>query len=157
MRVAVLDKNGKPLMPCFGSRANKLVWAKKADIVCANPKTIRLRECEGGDLQETQIKLDPGSKITGVTVAIKGANRGWIAVMAMDLHHRGQEVVTALLLRAMLRRSRRNRNLHYRRPRFDNRTRKAGWLPPLLGPVCEAWTGRKPISRNGCHGYLSQL
>jgi hypothetical protein len=27
----------------------------------------------------------------------------------------------------------------------------------LLGPVCEAWTGRKPISRNGCHGYLSQL
>jgi len=38
----------------------------------------------------------------------------------------------ALLSRRAIRRSRRNRKTRYRAPRFDNRTRPAGWLTPSL-------------------------
>ncbi|WP_075879595.1 RNA-guided endonuclease IscB [Vreelandella massiliensis] len=46
------------------------------------------------------------------------------------LLERGRAVVHKQ--RRAFRRRRRSKNLRYRAPRFDNRTRKAGWLPPSL-------------------------
>ncbi|WP_415843685.1 RRXRR domain-containing protein, partial [Vreelandella rituensis] len=46
--------------------------------------------------------------------------------------HRGFQIRQALEQRAGFRRRRRSKNLRHRKPRFDNRTRKKGWLPPSL-------------------------
>jgi 5-methylcytosine-specific restriction endonuclease McrA len=132
MRVAVIDKSGSPLMPCHPARARKLLSAKKADVACMNPFTIRILDRVGGDLQEMEIKLDPGSKTTGVVVTVKGAIRGWFVVMAFELAHRGQAIRKLLAGRSALRHGRRSRKTRYRKARFLNRTRKAGWLPPSL-------------------------
>jgi hypothetical protein len=132
MRVGVIDKLGVPLMPCHPARARKLLSAKKADVACVNPLTIRMLDREGGELQEMEIKLDPGSKATGVVVTVKGAMRGWFVVMAFELTHRGQAVRKLLAGRSALRHGRRSRKTRYRKARFLNRTRTTGWLPPSL-------------------------
>ena len=53
-------------------------------------------------------------------------------IWASELNHRGQAIKDALVTRRQLRRDRRNRKTRYRKPRFLNRTRPAGWLPPSL-------------------------
>ena len=66
--VFVLDKHHKPLMPCTEKRARLLLERGRARIHKMYPFTIRLvdRLQENSCLQETRIKLDPGSKTTGV-------------------------------------------------------------------------------------------
>jgi len=49
-----------------------------------------------------------------------------------EIAHRGQAIRKHMIKRAMFRRRRRNANLRYRAPKFDNRTRREGWLPPSL-------------------------
>jgi 5-methylcytosine-specific restriction endonuclease McrA len=51
---------------------------------------------------------------------------------ALEISHRGQQIKNSLESRRALRRGRRNRKTRYRKPRFLNRTRRAGWLPPSL-------------------------
>ena len=95
------------------------------------PFTIILLEREGGETQETEAKIDPGSKTTGIAIVIKGKN-GHKVVWATNLTHRGSAVKANLDSRRMLRRGRRSRKTRYRQARFDNRTRPKGWLPPSL-------------------------
>lgn len=77
--------------------------------------------------QPTQLKIDPGSKTTGLAL-VQGDKVLWGA----ELTHRGQQIKNDLESRCALRRNRRNRKTCYRKPRFLNRTRKPGWLPPSL-------------------------
>jgi 5-methylcytosine-specific restriction endonuclease McrA len=49
-----------------------------------------------------------------------------------EIAHWGEAIRKHMIQRAMFRRSRRSANLRYRAPRFDNRTRRQGWLPPSL-------------------------
>jgi 5-methylcytosine-specific restriction endonuclease McrA len=130
-RVLVLDTNKHPLMPCHPARARQLLQEGKAAVFRRVPFTIILREREGGETQETELKIDPGAKTTGIAMVVTG-KRGRRVVWAADLHHRGDRIRTALDQRRAIRRSRRNRKTRYRKPRFLNRTRKAGWLPPSL-------------------------
>jgi 5-methylcytosine-specific restriction endonuclease McrA len=74
-----------------------------------------------------QIKLDPGSKTTGI--ALVQANK---VVWGAELSHRGFQIKDDLQTRRQLRRSRRSRKTRYRQPRFLNRKRKPGWLAPSL-------------------------
>jgi len=74
-----------------------------------------------------QLKLDPGSKTTGISLLQKQA-----LVFGAELSHRGQQIKDALLTRQSLRRGRRARKTRYRQARFLNRTRKKGWLAPSL-------------------------
>lgn len=53
-------------------------------------------------------------------------------VWAGELNHRGEQIKAALLSRKQLRRGRRSRKTRYRQPRFDNRRRAEGWIPPSL-------------------------
>ena len=78
-----------------------------------------------------EIKVDPGSKVSGVAVNLHGQDH-IKTVWAANITHRGYQVKEALASRAAQRGARRSRNLRYRAPRFDNRTRPAGWLPPSL-------------------------
>lgn len=130
--VFMVGSTGKPLMPTSPKRARLLLKSKRADVFRNNPFTIRLLDREDGDLQPLELKVDPGSKTTGVVLAIHGAVRGWFCLAAWELQHRGQVIRDALLSRAQLRRGRRSRKTRYRAPRFSNRTKPKGWLPPSL-------------------------
>ena len=71
MRVFVLSNNRKPLMPCSPKRARLLLEKKEAAVFRCYPFTIILNNREDGNLQETELKLDPGSKTSGVAIVCK--------------------------------------------------------------------------------------
>jgi 5-methylcytosine-specific restriction endonuclease McrA len=81
-----------------------------------------------------RLKIDPGAKHTGI--ALVDDTTGEI-VFAAELKHRGFAIREALTSRRQLRRSRRNRQSRYRQPRFLNRSRPEGWLPPSLNSRVE--------------------
>lgn len=76
-----------------------------------------------------RLKIDPGAKTTGI--ALVNDSTG-VVVFAAELKHHGFPIRDALTSRRQLRRSRRARKTRYRKPRFLNRTRPEGWLPPSL-------------------------
>ena len=131
--VFVLDRNKKPLMPCSEKRARLLLERGRARVHRLHPFTIRLvdRKVEDSAVQPVRLKVDPGSKTTGIAlVREKGGEQHvlWLG----ELAHRGQQISKALTQRRMFRRRRRSANLRYRAPRFANRRRPEGWLAPSL-------------------------
>ncbi|WP_204101841.1 MULTISPECIES: RRXRR domain-containing protein, partial [Spirulina sp. CCY15215] len=64
MRVFVLNKNKKPLNPTHPARARKLLKAGRAKVFKQFPFTIIIQDIEGGEVNECQLKIDPGSKTT---------------------------------------------------------------------------------------------
>ncbi len=131
-RALVLSNTKQPLMPCSPARARVLLREGKAAVFRRFPFTIILKDRECGDTQPVELKVDPGSKKTGIALVADYAKRGKTVVFGTELQHRGQAVKEALDCRRAIRRSRRNHKTRYRAPRFDNRTRPAGWLPPSL-------------------------
>jgi 5-methylcytosine-specific restriction endonuclease McrA len=130
--VFVLDKHKKPLMPCTEKRARLLLQRKRAVIHKMAPFTIRLKDrtLERSKLQSLRLKLDPGAKTTGVAVLQEDTEKG-VAVFLAEIKHK-PGIKQKLEARRNIRRSRRSRKLRYRKPRFNNRTRPKGWLPPSL-------------------------
>ncbi|WP_329383888.1 RNA-guided endonuclease IscB [Streptomyces sp. NBC_01351] len=138
----VLAKGGEPLMPCHPARARELLDNGRAVVARRAPFTIRLkhRTRAGSTVEGVQLRLDPGSKATGIAITDelhrigpKGetavARRGLITI---ELRHRGQQIHAGMMRRAGYRRRRRSANLRYRARRHDNRSRPDGWLPPSL-------------------------
>jgi 5-methylcytosine-specific restriction endonuclease McrA len=125
--VFVLDTNRKPLTPCKPSVARKLLNAGKAKVFRLYPFTIILNKEVTDNPQPLTLKIDPGSKVTGLAV-LSDSRLLWVA----ELTHRGQSIKASLDSRRSLRRSRRNRKTRYRQARFLNRTRPKGWLAPSL-------------------------
>ena len=129
--VFVLDKNKKPLDTCHPSRARQLLRERRAVVFRRYPFTILLkdRELEESVTHAHRVKLDPGSRTTGIALVREGDNK---VLWAGELAHRGQVIKNALDDRRAVRRGRRNRKCRYRPARFDNRKRQDGWLPPSL-------------------------
>lgn len=126
--VFVLDTDKQPLDPVHPGTARQLLNQGKAAVLRRYPFTIILKEaCPDVLVQTLELKLDPGSKTTGI--AIKQGNK---IIFGAELQHRGQQIKDALLSRRQLRRGRRNRKTRYRQARFLNRTRPVGWLAPSL-------------------------
>lgn len=130
-RVFVLDAEKKPLMPCHPMRARELLTKKKAAVYRRSPFTIILKQRIGGDTQPLAVKIDPGSKVTGMVV-VADFPRGKEVVFAAEIEHRGWQVKANLDRRRAARRFRRHRKTRYRQCRQDNRARPKGWLPPSL-------------------------
>jgi 5-methylcytosine-specific restriction endonuclease McrA len=133
MAVFVLDRSGKPVMPCTEKRARLLLERGRARVHRVLPFVIRLtdRTADFCNFQPLRLKLDPGSKTSGM--ALVREFDGGIAVLNLfDLMHRGRQISEALTARASLRRARRGRHTRYRTPRFLNRRRPEGWLAPSL-------------------------
>lgn len=131
MRVFVLDKNLIPLDPTHPARARELLNKGRAKIYRRYPFTIVLQDrvAENSVTHSHRVKIDPGSKTTGIAVIQEETGR---VTNALEVSHRGQQIKDALESRRALRRGRRNRKTRYRKPRFLNRTRNVGWLPPSL-------------------------
>ncbi len=110
--------------------ARKLLSRGETAVLRRAPFTIILKK-EVSDVQtpDLQIKIDPGSKTTGV--AIVNQQTGEV-IFAAEIEHRGEAVKKSLDARRLVRRNRRSRKTHYRKPRFNNRMRPEGWLPPSL-------------------------
>jgi hypothetical protein len=101
------------------------------------PFVIRLRDRvrEESTVQEVALKLDPGSKTSGMAlVRVEQRQEGEVhhALVLANLSHRGEQVRQALQQRAGYRRRRRSANLRHRPARFQNRRRNAKWLPPSV-------------------------
>ena len=131
-KVLVLDSNRKPLMPTRPSRAKRLLKSGRAAVYRMKPFTIILKDRQGGETQAIEAKIDPGSKTTGVAIVADCDKQGKVVVYAANLNHHGEKIKRDLSDRRSIRRNRRNRKTRYRKPRFNNRTRPKGWLPPSL-------------------------
>ena len=131
-RVLVLNMNGNPLMPCKPRTARLLLRDGKARALRRVPFTIQMLVPNAGYVHPTDLRLDPGSKTTGVALVAQYPKQGDTVVFALEIEHRGQQIRKNLQQRAAYRRRRRNADLRHRAPRFDNRTRKARWLPPSV-------------------------
>jgi 5-methylcytosine-specific restriction endonuclease McrA len=115
---------------------------------------LRDRDLEDSVVDGVRVGVDPGSKTTGIAVFTETetvvASTGEVSTSRQgiwlgELVHRGLQIKNAMHSRASLRRGRRSRNLRYRAPRFNNRTRRAGWLPPSIQHrvvTTESWLRR---------------
>jgi len=129
-KVFVLDTLHRPLDPVHPGRARTLVSSGKAAVFRRSPFTIILnREVQEPITQPLRLKLDPGSKTTGIAIVNDVSGE---VVWAAELTHRGGKIKEDLDSRRGVRRSRRQRNTRYRKARFLNRRKPKGWLPPSL-------------------------
>jgi 5-methylcytosine-specific restriction endonuclease McrA len=128
--VLVVDHEQRPCSPVHPGRARHLLNRGRAAVLRRYPFTVILKEDERSEEGEPlRLKLDPGSQTTGLAVVNDASGQ---VVWAAELTHRGQQVKARLDQRRACRRSRRSRHTRYRQPRFLNRRRRDGWLPPSL-------------------------
>jgi 5-methylcytosine-specific restriction endonuclease McrA len=129
--VFVVDVNKNPLNTVHPGEARLLLNRRKAAVLKKYPFTIILKVAiDDPVVADLRIKIDPGSKTTGI--AIMNDQSGTV-VFAAELTHRGQQIKSDLDDRRGVRRERRSRHTRYRAPRFNNRhNKKKGWLPPSL-------------------------
>ncbi len=125
--VLVIDANHKPLNPCTPGVARSLLKSGKTKVFRRFPFTIILNKVVHANPEPMQLKIDPGSKVTGLALL-----QGDQVVWGGEVTHRGQKIKNSLESRRALRRGRRNRKTRYRQARFLNRTRPQGWLAPSL-------------------------
>ena len=126
-QVFVIDTKKRPLTPCKPSTAKRLLNAGRAAVWKMYPFTIILKKEVETIPKPIELKIDPGSKVTGFALVQNSK-----VIFAAELTHRGQAIKASLESRRSLRRGRRNRHTRYRQPRFLNRTRPEGWLAPSL-------------------------
>jgi 5-methylcytosine-specific restriction endonuclease McrA len=129
--VFVVDTNKQLLDTIHPGKARLLLNRGKASVLKHYPFTIILKVAiDDPVVAELRIKIDPGSKTTGIAIINDAAGE---VVFAAELSHRGQQIKSDLDDRRGVRRGRRNRHTRYRKPRWQNRrNKKKGWLPPSL-------------------------
>lgn len=129
MLAFVLNKFGKPLMPCSPRKARILLRDKKAIIVKRDVFTIKLVHPSSGYKQEVTAGMDTGSKVIGTAAITNGR-----IVYQAETFLRGQEIKKKMEQRRMYRRTRRGRKTRYRKPRFLNRSAstRLGRLAPSV-------------------------
>ena len=152
--VFVLDCEKRSLDPVHPGSARWLLSHQKAAVFKRHPFTIILRGPHPEASPEPlRLKIDPGSKTTGLAVVNDATGQ---VVWAAELSHRGQEVKARLDDRRAVRRSRRHRKTRYRARRFENRRRREGWLPPSLeSRVCNMLTWVSRLRRVCSIGAIS--
>jgi 5-methylcytosine-specific restriction endonuclease McrA len=145
-QVFVLDAHKQALNPIHPGRARLLLKAGKAAVYRRYPFTIILAKVvEQPTLRPLRLKVDPGSRTTGI--ALVNDHTGAV-VWAAELTHRGQQIKRDLDRRRAVRRSRRQRHTRYRKPRFANRRKRTGLLPPSLeSRVCNVLTWVRRLMR----------
>lgn len=128
MLVYVLNKYGKPLMPCRPQKARKLLKQNKAKVVRTEPFTIQLLYGSSGYKQDITLGVDAGSKHIGLSASTEEKE-----LYASDVELR-TDIVDLLSTRRQYRRSRRSRKTRYRKARFLNRvkSKNKGWLAPSI-------------------------
>jgi 5-methylcytosine-specific restriction endonuclease McrA len=145
-QVFVLDTTKQPLNPVHPGHARLLLKQGKAAVYRRYPFTLILkRAVEQPHLEPLRVKIDPGSKTTGIALVNDASGE---VVWAAELLHRGEQIKRELDKRRAVRRSRRRRKTRYRKPRFNNRRKRTGMLPPSLeSRVCNVLTWVRRLMR----------
>ena len=127
-KVYVINKHGRPLMPCSPAKARHLLDDGKAKVKKRTPFTIQLVYGSSGYTQEVILGVDAGSKTIGMSASTTKEE-----LLSAEVKPRN-DVVDLLSTRREFRRARRNRKTRYRKPRFDNRVRSKHkeWLAPSV-------------------------
>ena len=126
MLVYVLNKHGRPLMPCQPRKARLLLKAGKAKVVKRTPFTIQLIYGSSGYVQPVSLGVDAGSKAIGLSVTTEKQ-----VLFEAEVQLR-TDIVDLLSTLRDFRRARRNRKTQYRQARFLNRKKPDGWLAPSV-------------------------
>lgn len=125
--VYVLNKQGKPLMPTERhGKVRRMLRDGLAHVVRLVPFTIQLDYASGEIVQEVSLGIDAGSKYMGVSAT---TDKRELLAMQVELR---DNIVRLIADRREARRTRRNRKTRYRQARFNNRSRKKGWMPPSI-------------------------
>lgn len=125
--VYVLNQNGLPLMPTENhAKVRVLLKQGKAKVINMCPFTIQLLYSSTNYTQKITLGVDSGSKHIGISATTKNK-----VLYEADVELRN-DIVNLISTRRELRRSRRNRKLRYRKPRFNNRKRSDKWLAPSV-------------------------
>ena len=132
-RVPVIDADRQPLAPCTPRRARILVKQGKAQGRHRNGiyHLVLKRTVPEHLIQAASITVNPGSATTGIAVVRDGQEQSRTVLLGIELHHRGKTIKSNMTKRAQHRNARRGR-LRHRKPKFSNRRRKPGWLPPSI-------------------------
>jgi hypothetical protein len=143
----MLDTNFRQLNPVHPGEARKLLSAGKAAVYRRYPFTIILKRAVKTPVEPLRVKIDPGSKTTGIAVVNDTTGE---VVFAAELSHQGEIIKKRLDKRRGVRRSRRNRRTRYRQARWRNRrNKKRGWLPPSLQSRITNSAGRMAARATG--------
>ncbi len=125
MKVYVVNKYGRPLMPTTPRKARLLLKEEKAKVYSRDPFTIQLIYGSSGYVQAGTLGIDAGYQNIGYSVVNEKEELiGGEVEMLQGMSERLTE-------RSKYRRQRRNRT-RYRKSRFDNRKRQENWLAPSI-------------------------
>ena len=125
--VYVLNKDGKPLMPTERhGKVRRMLRDGQAKVVQRTPFTIQLLYDTTDYIQEITLGVDPGYEHIGLSATTETKE-----LYAADIQLR-TDIVDNLSTRREMRHTRRNRKTRFRAPRFFNRARGRGWLPPSV-------------------------
>lgn len=118
-------------MPTTPARVRILLKSRKAAILRRFPLVLILKEAlPEAVVKPLRVKLDPGSKTSGIAVVNDQTGE---VLWAAELTHRSQQIHSALLKRAAVRKGRRARKTRYRRARFQNGDHSRSGANRLLG------------------------
>ena len=126
--VYVLDINGQPLMPTerYG-KVRRMLKSGKAKVVKRCPFVIQLSyTASTREIQRVSLGVDAGSKHIGISATTESK-----VLYESEVELRS-DITELLSARREMRSARRNRKTRHRKPRFDNRCRRDGWLAPSV-------------------------
>ena len=134
MYIYVLAKDRTPLMPTeHAGKVRRMLRDGRAVIAGHTPFTVRLTYDTPHYVQPLTAGMDAGTTLVGISVSTE--RREYYAAET-ELR---TDIVEKLSTRREARRSRRSkRSVRYRAPRFDNRRRPEGWLPPSIRQKVES-------------------
>ncbi len=136
LRVPVLSKSGKPLMPSLPSRARRWLKEGKARVVHNDLECFAIEltvETQEGT-QPVAVGIDPGKHYSGIGVQ-SSLTTLWMAHLVLPFKTVKERMELRRVMRPCRRGRRINRNLPYserchRQKRFDNR--RQAKLPPSI-------------------------
>jgi hypothetical protein len=115
--VYIINKHGKPLMPCSPRTARLLLRDKCAKVIKRDPFTIKLLIGVPGYTQPLILGIDPGTKFIGSAVRTEENQ-----AMYLSQIEQRTDIKSKMDKRKSFRRTRRNRKTRYRKARFLNRS-----------------------------------
>jgi N6-L-threonylcarbamoyladenine synthase len=126
MLAYIINKHGRPLMPCHPVKARLLLKQGKARIVKRTPFTIQLLFGSSGYKQSVTLGVDSG--YTGIGLSAVTPKQ---EIYSAEVQLRA-DIVKLNSERRQYRRARRYRKTWYRKPRFLNRKKPEYWLAPSI-------------------------
>ena len=123
-------------MPCTVRRARRLIDAGRVRKRDYRPFTIHLKDRCASDgrtaVQPVEVRCTPGPRHTGIAVVATLDDHDRVLYQE-EIEHRTD--ISRRLIERKAHRRRRRGTKWFRKPRFDNRRRSPGWLPPSIESV----------------------